>query len=193
MLQRHGVTRDLLWTSLRIRVLGMLHTVVDIQIQGPKARISKNRCSLEKKKGFNLVFHFFLSKSWSSLKNGLHFDFVSDFTIVPAKSWWSLKKKTSLRFRLRFYYFSPKIMVVSKKKSLYRIDLVLPTFCPNFMMVSKKHLQLTETICAIFKGGPRQLPHSPHPISTTCYIKAIKVLLARNKWLVDSCGGQTYT
>ena len=45
-------------------------------------------------------------------------------------------------------------------------------------MISKKHLQLTETICAIFKGGAlksrgalngglRQLPHSPHPISTT--------------------------
>ena len=127
-------------------------------------------------------------KKRPSLRFCLRFHYCSRKIMVISK------KKFSLQFRLPFYYFSPKIMMVSKKKrSLPRIDLVLPTFCPNFMMVSKKHLQLTETICAIFKGGPRQLPHSPHPISTTCYIKAIKVLLARNKWLVDSCGGQTYT
>ena len=34
-------------------------------------------------------------------------------------------------------------------------------------MISKNHLQLTETLCAIFEEGPRQLPHSPYPIFTT--------------------------
>ena len=34
-------------------------------------------------------------------------------------------------------------------------------------MISQKHLQRNKTVYAIFEGGPRQLPHSPHPISTT--------------------------
>ena len=34
-------------------------------------------------------------------------------------------------------------------------------------MISKNHLQLTETLCAIFEEGPRQLPHPPYPIFTT--------------------------
>ena len=32
-------------------------------------------------------------------------------------------------------------------------------------------MQQNETICGIFKGGPRQLPHSPRPISTIARIK----------------------
>ena len=65
-----------------------------------------------------------------------------------------------------------------KKRSSLRIHLALPTFRPNFIMISNKHLQLTETICAIFKGkGQRQLPHSPHSISTTVCNRCFRNLL----------------
>ena len=116
--------------------------MVDIQIQGPEARISKNWCSLKKKKSYDLVFHFFLPESR-----------------------WSLKKMSSPR-----------------------IDLAFPTFRPDFIMISKKHLQRNQTICAIFeeppkieegpskKRGPRQLPHSPHPISGTDCSEIFKFL-----------------
>ena len=81
------------------------------------------------------------------------------------------KKKSSLRFDLSFRYFSPKIMVISK--SSIRIDLLFPNFRPNFIMILKKLIQQNKAVCSIFEGvpkiegGPRKLPHSPHPISTT--------------------------
>ena len=65
-------------------------------------------------------------------------------------------------------------MVFSKKKGVHLESIfTFPTFRPDLIITSKKHLQQIETVCAIFerapqkKGGPRQLPHSPHPISTS--------------------------
>ena len=76
-------------------------------------------------------------------------------------------------FDLVFPFFSQNHRVSKKKKrSSLRIEqLVFSTFRSNLIMISKKHLQQNETICGIFKGGPRQLPHSPRPISTTARIR----------------------
>ena len=87
--------------------------------------------------------------------------------IFPQKSKCSLKKKkkkkrSSLQFRLSFPYFRPKIKLFSKKWSSPRITLST-NICSGL-----------KTVSTTFEGGPpkkggglRQLPHSPHPISTT--------------------------
>ena len=136
--------------------LQKLEAVTDIHInsEGPEARIPKNWCFL-KRKVFDLVFPIFLPKSS-----------------------WSLKKKKKKRFSLWidlvFPYSSPNFIVISQKRSSDEFVLRFPTFSNNFIVIFKKNLQQNKTICIIFKkgapkneGGPRQLPHSPHPISTT--------------------------
>ena len=118
-----------------------------------------------------------------SKKKGLHFGFISDFPIPLSNSRYSLKKKKSLRLNLisDFPILLPKSRSFLKKKEGFHLKSIsiFPTFRPNFIITSKKHLQQIETVCAIFKGvpkiegvpqkkgGPRQLLHSPHPISTT--------------------------
>ena len=62
--------------------------------------------SKKKKKGlhFDFIsdFTIFLPKSGCSLKKkGLHFDFISDFPIFLPKSGWSLKKKRSVNVFLK--------------------------------------------------------------------------------------------
>ena len=103
-----------------------------------------------------------------SKKKGLHFNLISDFPIFLPKSRCSLKK--SLRFNLisDFPILLPKSMCSLKKKGLHlELISIFPSFRPDFIRTHKKRLQRIETVCAIFEGGPRQLPHSPHPLSTT--------------------------
>ena len=97
---------------------------------------------------------------------------------APGKDFQKLMfSKKEKRFDLVFHFFLAKSRCSLKKKKRFfpRIDLVFSTFRPDFIIISKKHLQRNETVCAIFergvpkKGGPRQLPHSPHSISTTDY------------------------
>ena len=63
------------------------------QFRGRRQELSKIDVVWERK-SFDLGLHIFLRNSWCPLKKkGLHFDFVSDFSIFLSKSGCSLKKK----------------------------------------------------------------------------------------------------
>ena len=67
---------------------------------------------------------------------------------------------------LRYRYLNVVIKYYFGLKSEF-LSVCIKSFCPDFVITSKKHLHRIEIVCAIFEGGPRQLSHSPHPISTT--------------------------
>ena len=50
------------------------------------------------------------------------------------------------------------------------IDLVFPTFHPNYIIISKKHLQQTQTISAIFEGGPEATASFASPNIRRCVL-----------------------
>ena len=77
--------------------------VVDIQIQGPEARISKNWCSLEKKKAL-----------------------ISSLTFISQHHVNLQKKKKEKKSLLRFRHFSPKKKVFHLE-SIFYLPLFLPT------------------------------------------------------------------
>ena len=64
---------------------------------------NKNLDQMFSKKEKESVFYFFLPKSrCSPQKKGLHFDFISNFPVLPPKSQCSLKKKSSPRIDFVF-------------------------------------------------------------------------------------------
>ena len=75
-----------------------------------------------------------------------------------------MKAKVYLIHSLSLHLVSKK-----KKEKGFHFDLIsyFAIFLPKSWGSLKKHIHQNEIICGIFKGGPRQLPHSPHPISTT--------------------------
>ena len=77
------------------------------------------------------------------------------------------KKKVQFNLISNFPILLPKPRCSLKKRSHLESISIFPTFRPDFIITSNKHLQQIETVCIIFEGGPRQLSHSPHPISTT--------------------------
>ena len=82
---------------------------MDIQIQGPEARISKNWCSLKKEKElWSRLALFSPQITVISKKKDLHFDFISDFPILLPKSWF---KTSSSWIRLRFLDFRLTIVM----------------------------------------------------------------------------------
>ena len=85
------------------------------------------------------------------------------------------KRGSSIGIDLSNSYFLPKIIAFSKKKKVAaacnRQDLckIVPQARSWTTLIYSK----MKLYAGIFKEGPRQLLHSPHPISTTASIKTI--------------------
>ena len=71
-----------------------------------------------KKKSFDLGFHFLLQNSWCTLKKKVFTSISSLISLLSSQNQGVLqtKKRSLLSFDLRFPYFRPKIRVFSKKK-----------------------------------------------------------------------------
>ena len=120
----------------------------------------------EKKKRSGLGLHIFLQKSRCSLKKkGLQFNFISNFPIFQPKSRCFLKKKVFTSISSLISLFFSQNQGVLQKKGLYSESPSEQTFAAN-----PKLYVLFSRGAPKKRGGLRQLPHSPHPISTTAYL-----------------------
>ena len=108
---------------------------------------------ISKKKGlhFDSVSNFtiILPKLWRSLKKkSLHFHSDSNFAKILPKSRRSLKKWSSLPFLLQFHYNSPKIMAISKKKVFTSISFSFSLFFKIIVIILRCRYYLEN--CGIY-------------------------------------------